>query len=496
MGIDLTVKTESGIPLKHCFMGTKSAKSVISSFKGPIIVYFDPDVDGMIAGYLVCRYLKILGRDFTTVVNQNRSHDWSLDFGTLLGKNVIAVDFQITRDTLKSIVDAGCNILSMDHHINDKEFIAYESKGKQGYIINNQYPFEPEDGRYLSGAGVVFEVLSTIEPKMDTVENRALVGLTLLSDVCDIENKNAKLYLDALYSHKYEGYIKYLIQGVSDEDNYKFGVPRFDRNFVDFRFSPVVNSNLRFNRGDEVVRFFLRQGELDKSCQQRQKTLVNEILSKADVVELSHLRVCCFKSWDCDSDYPDNVYSNFVGLIASRLLDGKKSVLCFSITGNKDDKESMKIGRVSFRGALNKCDYISQVSRVAECAGHDAAFGLLNFIPSREMFESINKACIEVEGGATKTLNIVPVSNMSLFNAREALGIAKHNEYCLSRNKKYIRYTGNKTSKRRSGEKFVEWGCDGVKVMSFDPNLTFENGLIVPVLDRGYVCYYLTSDRG
>ena len=123
---------------------------------------------------------------------------------------------------------------------------------------------------------------------MDTVENRALVGLTLLSDVCDIENKNAKLYLDALYSHKYDGYIKYLIQGVSDEDNYKFGVPRFDRNFVDFKFSPVVNSNLRFNKGEEVVRFFLRQGELDKSCQQRQKTLVNEILSKADVVELSH----------------------------------------------------------------------------------------------------------------------------------------------------------------------------------------------------------------
>ena len=120
MGIDSTVKTESGIPLKHCFMGTKSAKSVISSFKGPIIVYFDPDVDGMIAGYLVCRYLKILGRDFTTVVNQNRSHDWSLDFGTLLGKNVIAVDFQITKDTLKGIVDAGCNILSMDHHINGK----------------------------------------------------------------------------------------------------------------------------------------------------------------------------------------------------------------------------------------------------------------------------------------------------------------------------------------------------------------------------------------
>lgn len=477
----------------HNWKGSEGLKGFINSFNDNVIVYFDPDVDGMISGYFVCKYLTMIGKRFRWYVNSNRSHNWGIDTNKIKGSDIIAVDFMIPRSKICELVKSGCNIVSMDHHINQNSFIVVNSKGKRGIVINNQYPFEEDDGRYLSGAGVVFETLCCIEPKFDTIENRALVGLTLLSDVCNIENDLAKGYLYDLYTHKMKGFIKYLIDNTIGDRDYGFGVPRLDRKYVEYKFSPAINSCLRFNKEDDVVRFFLGSGNLDLDYHKRQKTLVKDMVKVANVREFSNLRVVFVKDWEVETNEDVSIISNFIGLIASQYLDGKKSVIAYVIS--KDSEGNKYVKRGSFRGNIPSADYLSAVQGIIEGKGHPPAFGITEIKPSKMLFNTLNNICKEVEGNNTNRVSITPVSNLSMFSHKNGKKFAEHNLYCLAQNNKYIRYIGNNISVKHEGASFIKYKVDGIEVMCFDLSLNFSTGLIYPILERGYLYYYLQGEN-
>lgn len=485
------LNSEKGIIKYHSFRGSERVKKAIDSFNNDIIVYFDPDVDGMVAGYLVCKYLESIGKSYYWYVNTNRQHGWSLNLNKVKGKDIIAVDFLIDSKQVYKILESGCNLVSMDHHVNGDKYISMMVGKKFGFVINNQYGFEEEDGRYLSGAGVVFETLRLISPVIDTVENRALVGLTLLSDVCNIENQLAKGYLYDLFTSKYKGYIKYLIDGVMGEKDYGFGVPRMDRNFVDFTFSPKINSCLRFNKEEMVVNFFLGKGGLDLEFHKKQKQLVLDLMSVMSVRRFSNLTVCFFKDWEFSSPYKSDVLSNFVGLVASRYLDGKRSVICYVISKKEDGTPFVL--RASFRGNINGVDYLEASKNYIHGVGHPSAFGVLDLVPTKQTFELVNEACKNAECGYEHRTIITPIANMSIFANRNGHAYAEHNMYCLSQNRKYVRYVGRGATLKREGASYREYTVDGVSVMCFDLKLDFSNGLIFPILERGFIKYYLQS---
>lgn len=480
--LKITGKTKN-----HVFKGVDdNLKSYIHSFRD-VLVYFDPDVDGCIAGVLVCRYLIKHGIKYRWFINSNRSHDWSLPMEKIKGTDIIAVDFIITAEKIKEICDNDCRIVSMDHHINREEFIDYTSKsGKRGIVINNQYHFEDDDGRYLSGAGVVFETLIQLDPEFDTKENRALVGITLLSDVRDIENDLAIGYLSILYNHKYKGYIKYLIDGTMGEKDYGFGVPRMDRQYVDYKFSPAINAMLRFNRQDEVVNFFLCRGNLDLQCREDQKSLVREMIKVIKPVRFDKLTVCYFN--EVDFIHYADVLSSFVGLTASRFLDGERSVICYMISESQNGKF---VKRASFRGNINGLNYRSALSNEFLCLGHSSAFGIKEIKPSKKLFTRCNEICAKVEEVSDWHRTVIKVVNLSLFINKNAAEIAEENMYKLSQNKVYIQYTGSNIVNKRSGANFAEYLVNGIPVLCFDSEKNFKNGLIVPILDRGLLTFVL-----
>lgn len=475
----------------HRFKGTDIFKEMVSSFNN-IIVYFDPDVDGMIAGYFVCKYITSMGKTFKWYVNSNRSHNWGIPLEKIKGYDIIAVDFMIPEKQLKDIVTSGSNIISMDHHVNQDDFIDITVNGKRGAVINNQYPFEPEDGRYLSGAGVVFETLSAIDASFNTEENRALVGLTLLSDVCNIENDLAKEYLTTLYNHKYKGYIKYLIDGTMGDKDWGFGVPRLDRKFVEFKFSPAVNACLRFNRESDVVKFFLGIGKLDLTYREKQKELVKKMLKIVEVREFEKSKVVFLNDWDESISYYSDVLSNFIGLIASRYLDGKKSVIAYLIS--KDLKGNKYVKRASFRGYINGIDYLKATKDLIEGIGHQSAFGVLNLKPRKDLFRKVSDACGKIEEGYVTTNTITPTTNLAIFANRFGRTYANFNMFCLAQNSKYVRYVGSNIKVLVNGDSFQKYKVDGIEVKCFNSNLNFSNGLIYPILERGYINYYLQAE--
>jgi len=474
----------------HSFKGTEIAGSIISSMSDNIVVYFDPDVDGMISGYFVCKFLTMKGKRFEWYVNTDRSHDWGIDISKLSGKDVIAVDFRIDESIVRSIVEAGSSILSMDHHVNQDSLINIQFNGNNGLVINNQYPFEDEDGRYLSGAGVVFNVLRILDNRFDTIENRALVGLTLLSDVCNIENDEARGYLYDLYNHKYKGYIKYLIENTLGSKDFGFGVPRLDRKYVDYKFSPAINSNLRFNKEDDVVRFFLGSGKLDLSYHDKQKKLISDMTSLATVKEYSNLRVVVIKDWELQDEGYKNVCSNFVGLLASKYL-GTKSVIAY-IVSTIDGKPYVK--RASFRGNINGADYLTPISKLVNGVGHQSAFGILDLMPSNTLFLRINTICSNVESDYSEVSYVVETSNLSMFINKKGKDLGEYNMYCLSKNNRYIRYKGKNIKKVGGNDiSFRKYLVDNVQITSFDMGIDFDNGVIYPILERGYLCLYLVK---
>ena len=138
-GTDVKIKLDP-IPIKyHNFKGTDYAKKYFEKLKekqNRVLVYFDPDIDGLISRFLVCRYLNRLGIGFSWKLNSNREHGFKIPYEKLKDLDIIAVDFQISEAEVKNILQTGCNILNMDHHENGDKFIAIGYKGKIGVVIN------------------------------------------------------------------------------------------------------------------------------------------------------------------------------------------------------------------------------------------------------------------------------------------------------------------------------------------------------------------------
>ena len=474
--------TERGSIKNHVFHGLDKVKDIWNRMGDEVIVYFDPDVDGVVAGYLVCKFCAKHGKRFSWYINSNRSHDWTIPTDSVSGKDIIAVDFIITAEKIGELVNAGCNIISMDHHKNGSKLIEFDN----GIVINNQYPFEEEDCRYLSGTGVVFETLIQLDPEFDTLLNRQLVASALLSDIRDIENLLAEGYLYKLYSAKYDGFIRYLIDATLGEKDFGFGLPRMDRNFVDFKFSPAINACLRFNQQDEVVNFILGGSKLNLYWRDQQKALVRELSQAINVIELNHLRVCYFYEKDFLKDA--DVLSNFVGLSASQQLNNDKSVICYMIAYNGDVPY---IKRASFRGRINGLDYNKALSDLFLCLGHGSAFGIKGLIPNKSTFIKADKICGDVEDNSGYKRKIIEVNNMSMFVGKNAYQIAEDNMYKLSQNQVVIRYKGKNIRRKRQGANYIEYEVDGIPVLCFDLKNTFEENLITPVLDRGMLTFYL-----
>lgn len=479
----------------HNFRGAENLLEIVKNMREPILVYLDPDVDGVYAGFFIIQWLQKLGKRYTWYINSNREHGWTLPMKRVSGKDIIAVDFLIESSMIQEIVDNDCNIISIDHHVNNKDgFIEYKNSkiGKYGVVINNQYPFEEEDSRYLSGAGVVFESIVGVDDSFNLPVNRSIVGITLLSDVRNIENPYARGYLQELYTHRYKGYIKYLIECTIGDKDFGFGVPRMDRNYIDFKFSPAINSCLRFNMEDMVVKFVLGSGYLDLGYHKLQQELVQEIQKNIIMREFSNLRVCYFYRDKIDKTYHP-VLSSFVGLAASQYLDGVHSCICYMI--ELDDSGKPFVRRASFRGNINGLDYLTALSEIIHGVGHESAFGIKELYPSKKLFEQANKICLWVERDSNYKKDIYEATNLSMFVNKYGFDFGEYNMYCLVQNRKYIRYTGKRIQKKMSmNSKYVEYDVDGMIVKCFNKNINFDNGLILPINERGNLCLYLEEN--
>lgn len=504
-----------------CPKGVDIAANILSRSGNDFLVYYDPDVDGLFSGKLACNFLDAFGRHYTKYINQNRAHGFFYDdIASLRGKTVIAVDFAITPDKLELLRQNGVLLINIDHHsIKSDKLVTYSFDGSSqidGVVINNQYSFEPEEQRYLSGAGVVFYVLSHLVSGFDCEVNRALVGLTLLSDIRPLENELARNFLHTCYTCRHP-YMKYLVDATKAERDFTFGVPRMERNYVDYTFSPKMNALFRLNMGqtaielaDGVLPRFSLDSVRDKQNEIRDyiytnvitpfvkkpellKTCGNEVVTYPTVggtaLGLRNLGVYNIAPVLYDGKYS---VSNFIGLTCSHIKGNGKS--CMVYVGDENNIE-----RGSFRGRFDSVDYLSVFRRhgfEGHCDGHTVAFGILPSKLSDVDFGALSAEIGQLEAQAELTEyanRIVPVSNMSTFLHSDMLrDIAMTNIYVRDSYRVYLQYMGTNAVKNVKGKLF-EFNIDGVIVKCFNDDLDTRNGHILPIYDRGQLTFYLKN---
>lgn len=428
---------------------------------------------------------------------------------------VIASDFTMTQAEVQALVDADVAVLSTDHHEVQQTFIDCQGKA-EGIVINNQYPFEPEEDRYLSGAGVFYELVCSLYPEFKSKEREALVGITLLSDVRQIENAKARKYLSTTYTiDPTQGYINYLIRNTLDND-FSFGVPRLDRNYIDFVLSPKINALLRFDKTKEAVDFILGKGLATNDCRGVQKHLISDMTDRASVLQLPSVDILAVNELDF-TEYHTQVTS-FIGLLCSDWKDkhSNKSVLGLVF-------ENGKITRASFRGKYDDVHYLSGLRNLGiKAEGHPTAFGILDFEPTKETWININDVISDMESTHTQTTKVINSSNLAITLTQCGLNVANENCYVRDMYRTYIKYTGNnakiqkitykteeftdedyrtgvipdkkvgmtcykniKDSQGNPIPKYIEYLIDGRKVKSF--GVYIEDGYILPMVERGYI---------
>lgn len=461
------------------------------------MVYYDPDPDGLVAGSFVTKLLTDFGKESSYYINENREHGFMIPLNTLekyRGYTIIAVDFSISNELLKQIVDLGLNIINIDHHETlNKTLFTYSNNNYSAILINNQYEFEPLEQRFQSGAGMVYYTFASLFPDyMINHQNEALVGLTLISDVRELENESASYFLSKLYSWK-GSYTNYLIELAQGERQYNFGVQKvLDRNFLDYSLLPKFNALFRLNMGDIAIKLFNRVPySIDLSeVRYRQQIIVDNLMKSLTDMSLDNLTMM---SVDI-SGFENNDYkiTNFIGLVCGRIKDMNEKT-AFLFVKDKD-----KVVRGSVRGVYDNVDYLAIFRKYGvNCAGHKGAFGVREFVITDVDFEALSNEIYEYELKEKELekndKRYIKVSNLKIATLNET-NIPTYNIYV--RDNKRMLYDCSDCNYRKTYESaskdYVQYSIDGISVKCFDKTLTPKNGgYVMPMLVNGYIEYYL-----
>ena len=194
--------------------------------------------------------------------------------------------------------------------------------------------------------------------------------------------------------------------------------------------------------------------------------------------------------------------------------------------------ENGKVLRASFRGKYDDgVEYrVAFKNEGVKAEGHANAFGILDFEPddNGEIFHKINEVCFQLESYHKSTLKVIDVSNLATRLLNHGMDDATENCFVRAMYRTYYHYTGRnikvvKTTYKcieltpkdlmngavadfvkdnisykyileKDGSKaikYCEYLIDGKTVKSFGVKL--EDGLIMPLNERGYISLFVQS---
>lgn len=456
------------------YWGLDTAEKLLSHKYRGVVVYGDPDVDGLFAMRLAHNFAVLCNLKHICYVNGRREHGFKLDAHKLKGCLVLAVDFLISESEMEGIVSQGVTVICIDHHDVKQHILKGSTEGVScGVLISNQYPEEDERKRYLSGAGMAYECFSIMLKDLGVKgcfddDDKATVGVTLLSDQRVIETPDAAEYLRHTYTHisPYFSYLLGYLQGPYSKPT------RLDRNAIDFSLSPLINSLLRFGYVNEAIRFVFGQGLSVIDTRAKQKDLVALMCERMRVYSYRHFDLVLL-----DADRFREDVTMFIGLLASRVKgDNGKSTMALAMRGGK-------LLRGSFRGRFDGVRYLDLFQKYGHCEGHQISFGVKSWGCGDHA--KLDSLIGELESRAKPQARVTDVTSLS--EAVKSIGrkVAEYNDYVRSANRWSFRCKGLKASLIASSGRMRLYRVDDLDVRTFGEDL--EGCFIIPLMQDGYL---------
>lgn len=240
-------------------------------------VLYDTDVDGLLSGYILKDFLERLGIEVEVFINPKKQHglvtesmEWVQEsqFDWLFVVDAGSNDSEQLRECLK----LGTKVVVLDHHPYEEE--EYEDGI---WVVNiSKYPGLPQ----ISGCGVVYRFLELAGERfgIETRQYETYVGITIISDMCDMSTPENRYYVKKAY----EGYRDSALLK-------KFKLYGSHRSFYGWSVNPYLNALIRVGeekRAVEIVnnmdRFSLmNQVPRDvKRVKDKQKAMIEELKAR------------------------------------------------------------------------------------------------------------------------------------------------------------------------------------------------------------------------
>jgi len=324
-----------------------------------ISTLFDVDVDGITAGTIMTRYLRNLGVECQTFINEGKAHG-------LLGQDLdrfkntqllIVVDsLDANADNYAKLKEQGMDIIVLDHHAVNPD-VSYDDYVT---LVTSQIDY---DNPALSGAGVVWKFCKYCDKQeltdyADELTDLAACGL--VADMMDMTNMENRYIVSKGLEKINNLALKKII-----------GSYEFNSTAIAFSAAPLVNAANRLNKNEYAMNAFLSDDNKEvlsymkvlKNCKEEQNNLVAELMS--DITE------------QCEKQLNKKMIAVFIeteygiaGLIGNKILEKyQRPLLILKDCGDIYSGSMRAVGVEDFR-------QMCEDSGLAEAKGHELTSGI------------------------------------------------------------------------------------------------------------------------
>lgn len=335
----------------------------VSDIDNNFLVYYDTDVDGCSAGSIATRYLKHLGANVSTYINDGKKHGiegFNVDILDDIDLVWIVDSIQTNIEPYKKFLDKGVKIVITDHHIVSKE-LQKEMESLGIILVSSAVDYENPD---LSGSGTTWKLCQMIDylnldDYSDNLIDLAATGL--VGDMCSMISPENRAICDIAFKNLRNPGIKKINGGYS-----------FVSRNISFGIAPKINAANRVNNNDLAMNIFLSDDSDDiadivkglNNCRIKQNKVVDELMP--DLIEQGDKQInnkCMFFF------VPNKMDAEITGLLGNKLLE-MYSVPLF-VLGEHGDEYSGSSRAIGVKSFKNYFDSIG----IGWSGGHENAFG-------------------------------------------------------------------------------------------------------------------------
>lgn len=257
-------------------------------------ILYDCDVDGLFSGHILEDFLIRFGKKPVRFMNSEKKHGLQKEALRWVKEQKLEWLFVVdagsgdTREINFLVKRLGVKVVVLDHHPYDRKTPLVTDGA---WVVN---PIDHEHLPHLSGCGVVYRFIEQLGKKFKVMTEmyEKYVGITVLSDICDMRDAENRYYVRRAYA-EYRA-------------NYMFNQFRFYgsfRSFYGYGLIPYLNALIRIGEGSRAmkmvnsmnVRAKMNTVERDRQrVRTRQQAMISELLSSGKLFEeddfVLHLR--------------------------------------------------------------------------------------------------------------------------------------------------------------------------------------------------------------